>query len=61
MPDMDLDAYRKPPSLGPSGMVELRAVRLRRHLHKSPLTIEVAKGECRISKSLMATSLPQTP
>ena len=51
---MDLDTYKKLPSLGPLVMVELRAIHLHRHLHKSPLTIEVARGECRISKSLMA-------
>ena len=51
---MDLDTYKKLPSLGPLVMVELRAIHLHRHLHKSPLTIEVARGECRVSKSLMA-------
>ena len=51
---MDLDTYKKLPSLGPLVWVELRAIHLHRHLHKSPLTIEVAKGERRISKSLMA-------
>ena len=54
MPGMDLDTYKKLPSLGPLVMVELRAIHLHRHLHKSPLTIEVARGECRIAKSLMA-------
>jgi len=54
MPGMDLDTYKKLPSLGPLVMVELRAIHLHRHLRKSPLTIEVARGECRISKSLMA-------
>ena len=54
MPGMDLDTYKELPSLGPLVMVELRAIHLHRHLHKSPLTIEVARGECRISKSLMA-------
>ena len=54
MSGMDLDTYKKLPSLGPLVMVELRAIHLHRHLHKSPLTIEVARGECRISKSLMA-------
>ena len=54
MPGMDLDTYKKLPSLGPLVMVELRAIHLHRHLHESPLTIEVARVECRISKSLMA-------
>ena len=54
MSGMDLDTYRKLPSLGPLVMVELRAIHLHRHLQKSPLTVEVAGGECRIAKSLTA-------
>ena len=54
MPGMDLDTYDKLPSSGPPVIVELRAMRIHRPLHKSLLTIEVAKGECRISRSLTA-------
>ena len=50
---MDLDTYKKLPLLGPSVSIELCAIHLHRHLHKSPLTIEVSKGECRIGKPLM--------
>ena len=54
MSTMDMETYKKLPSLGPSAIVELHALHLHRHLHKSPLTIEVARGECRISKPLMS-------
>ena len=53
MPAMDPEAYKNLPLLGPSVVVELRALHLHRHLPKSPITIEVAKGECRISKHMM--------
>ena len=53
MAAMDLDTYKKLPVLGPSVSIELRAIHLHRHLHKSPLTIEISKGECRIGRQLM--------
>ena len=53
MSAMDSEAYKKLPSLGPSVVVELRALHLHQQLPRRPITIEVAKGECRISKSLM--------
>ena len=39
--------------MGPSVVVELRALHRRQQLPKRLITIEGAKGECRISKSLM--------
>jgi len=53
MSAMDSEAYKKLPSLGPSVVVELRALHLHQQLPKRPITIEVAKGECRISKQMM--------
>ena len=53
MPAMDSEAYKNLPLLGPSVVVELRALHLHQQLPRRPITIEVAKGECRISKSLM--------
>ena len=50
---MDSKAYSRLPSLGPSAVVELRALHLHRQLSKAPLTIEVATGEFRIHQSLM--------
>ena len=53
MTAIDSDTYQKLPILGPSVSIELRAIHLHRHLHKSPLTIAISKGECRLGRQLM--------
>ena len=50
---MDSKTHSRLPCLGPTTVVELRALHLHRQLTESPLTIEVATGEYRINQSLM--------